>query len=282
MLGGGGADRRAIVLLSATINSPSTRAVLERLSGALPGLPARRPRPDVAGGAARGEPALPSAPPSSRISVSTGRASSSRWRRTFSGPGWRRWSSPDSGRAAAPPTAPADSMSSSSRDFRSRAATPTCGWRSPPRSSGPVAVALLAAVARRLNQHDGSLAALNAAGLAQTAPHAADIDRVADALARHRGESLVVTRQRRRRDCRSWSRKLNALLGNIGGRQCDSPIDLARPSLQRQGDDARRARADRRHGPRRGAARSSSGAPTRSTTTRTALAFREGARQGRR
>ena len=74
-------------------------------------------------------------------------------------------------------------------------------------------MALLAAVARRVN--DAGLAALNATGLGQTAPHAAEIDRVADALARHRGESLVVTGSD---DVATQIvvGKLNALLGNIG------------------------------------------------------------------
>ena len=51
------ADRRDVVLLSQTITSPSTRALLDELRGALPELPARRLRRRVAGGAARGEPA---------------------------------------------------------------------------------------------------------------------------------------------------------------------------------------------------------------------------------
>src|SRR5262249_1319663 len=57
-------------------------------------------------------------------------------------------------------------------------------------------------------------------------------NRIADALVRHRGESLVVTGSN---DVATQLvvAKLNALLGAVG-----ATVDLAQPSLQRQGDGA--------------------------------------------
>ncbi|HXU03575.1 MAG TPA: molybdopterin dinucleotide binding domain-containing protein, partial [Polyangia bacterium] len=103
-----------------------------------------------------------------------------------------------------------------------------------PSELGTVAVALLAAVSRRVG--DGGQAALWTAGLAQAVPHAAEIDRVADALVRSRGESLVVSGSD---DVATQIvvARLNALLGNVGTGKVDSPVDIERPSLQRQGDD---------------------------------------------
>ncbi len=101
-----------------------------------------------------------------------------------------------------------------------------------PSELGTVAVALLGAVARRVGAPDlTELTNIGASGLEQTAPHAAEIDRVADALVRHRGASLVVTGSD---DVATQLvvGKLNALLGNIG-----ATIDLERPSQQGQGDD---------------------------------------------
>jgi molybdopterin-containing oxidoreductase family iron-sulfur binding subunit len=56
---GGHGDAREVVLLSQTITSPSTRAVLDDLRGRFPEVPPRRLRPDVAGVAARRKPAVP-------------------------------------------------------------------------------------------------------------------------------------------------------------------------------------------------------------------------------
>ena len=134
---------------------------------------------------------------------------------------------------AAARTADADaraSTSSSNRGCRSPAATPTCGWRSPRRSWGRSRSALLAAVARRAGRRRPG--GRRAGGLERRRPHAAEIDRVADALVRHRGESLVVTRQRRRR---------RADRGRARSTRCSAtsarPSISAHPSLQGQGDD---------------------------------------------
>ena len=98
-----------------------------------------------------------------------------------------------------------------------------------PSELGAVAVALLAAVGRRVG--DAGLVGPAVAGLGRVARHAAAIERTAEALVRSRGESLVVSGSD---DVATQIvvAKLNAVLGNTG-----ATVDLARPSLQRQGDD---------------------------------------------
>jgi molybdopterin-containing oxidoreductase family iron-sulfur binding subunit len=98
-----------------------------------------------------------------------------------------------------------------------------------PSELGAVAVALLAAVGRRVG--DSGLVRPAVAGLGRVARHAAAIERTAEALVRSRGESLVVSGSD---DVATQVvvAKLNAVLGNTG-----ATVDLARPSLQRQGDD---------------------------------------------
>ena len=129
-------------------------------------------------------------------------------------------------------------------------------------------------VGRRVG--DAGLVGRRVAGLGRAAPHAAAIERVAEALVRtaaNRWSSsgsddvaaqIVVA-------------KLNALLGNIG-----ATVDLERPSLQRQGDDAAMAALIDDMNARRGARAAPLGRRTRSTTTRTAPrsapALAEGAR----
>ena len=232
MLGGGGSDRRAIVLLSPTINSPSTRAVLADFRTRFPGfrhvvhdpmsLAALREANRLAFGAA----VVPHFHfDRARVVVALEADFLGTWLAPveFSRQ-WARRRTADGTRGFHVQCEAGLSVTGSNADLRLAVA---------PSELGTVAVALLAAVARRVN--DAGLAALNATGLGQTAPHAAAIDRVADALARHRGESLVVTGSD---DVATQLvvGKLNALLGNIGG--ADGPIDLARPSLQAQGDDA--------------------------------------------
>jgi len=99
-----------------------------------------------------------------------------------------------------------------------------------PSDLGRFAVALLAAVARRLG--DEQPAGLDASALAQETTHAAAVDRIAAELVRSRGESLVVSGSD---DVATQIvvARLNAQLGNIG-----RTVDLERPSWQRQGDDA--------------------------------------------
>ena len=100
-----------------------------------------------------------------------------------------------------------------------------------PSELGAVAVALLAAVGRRVG--DAGLAGPAVAGLGRVGA-ARRRDRARSprrwrAPRRIAGGVAAATTSRRR----SWSAQLNALLGNVG-----ATVDLARPSLQRQGDDA--------------------------------------------
>jgi molybdopterin-containing oxidoreductase family iron-sulfur binding subunit len=97
-----------------------------------------------------------------------------------------------------------------------------------PSELGPTAVGLFAAVARlmprdRLGAELGDL---------PPAPRTAEIDGIARALAAHPAQSLVVTGSDDLATQLVVAR-LNVLLGNIG-----STVDLERPSLQSQGDDA--------------------------------------------
>ncbi|HEY0481353.1 MAG TPA: Fe-S-cluster-containing hydrogenase [Kofleriaceae bacterium] len=93
-----------------------------------------------------------------------------------------------------------------------------------PSALGGVAAALLARIARKAGE----------AGIASTKDpvDAGVLDSVADELWKHRGESLVVA------GCNDDAIQLtvltlNRLLGNVG-----KTLDIDRPSLQRQGDDA--------------------------------------------
>jgi len=93
----------------------------------------------------------------------------------------------------------------------------------PPSELGPVAAALLVRIARKAGHSEIS-----------HAPDPIDsrkLDTVAEELWKHRGESLVIS------GCNDLAvqravNALNAMLGNIG-----KTIDLAHPSLQRNGDD---------------------------------------------
>jgi MoCo/4Fe-4S cofactor protein with predicted Tat translocation signal len=96
-----------------------------------------------------------------------------------------------------------------------------------PSALGAVAVALLSRIAKRANERD-----LGAAGDAADPVDAAALDAIAGELWKHRGESLVVA------GCNDVATQLvvqtiNQLLGNVG-----KTLDIDRPSLQRQGDDA--------------------------------------------
>ncbi|HTE55260.1 MAG TPA: Fe-S-cluster-containing hydrogenase [Kofleriaceae bacterium] len=93
-----------------------------------------------------------------------------------------------------------------------------------PSDLGGVAVALLARIARR--------AGVAAVDSPPDPVDAAVLDSVADQLWLHRGESLVVS-GRNDVAVQLVVDALNELLGNIG-----KTVDLDRPSLQRQGDDA--------------------------------------------
>jgi molybdopterin-containing oxidoreductase family iron-sulfur binding subunit len=93
-----------------------------------------------------------------------------------------------------------------------------------PSALGAVAAALLARIARRAGEPDVVAPADPIA--------AATLDAVADQLWQHRGASLVVAGTN---DValQHVVHTLNRLLGNLG-----TTLDLERPSLQRQGDDA--------------------------------------------
>jgi MoCo/4Fe-4S cofactor protein with predicted Tat translocation signal len=93
-----------------------------------------------------------------------------------------------------------------------------------PSDLGAVAVALLARIARKASAADIDQGTDLVDG--------AQLDAVADALWKHRGESLVVS-GRNDVAIQLVVNALNDLLGNLG-----RTVDLARPSLQRQGDDA--------------------------------------------
>jgi Fe-S-cluster-containing dehydrogenase component/anaerobic selenocysteine-containing dehydrogenase len=95
-----------------------------------------------------------------------------------------------------------------------------------PSELGRVAVALLARVAKAAGERPPESRDPGDPGLG------AQLDRVADALWQRRGESLVVSGQNDPA-LQTVVATLNVLLGNFG-----ETIDLARPSLQRQGDDA--------------------------------------------
>jgi molybdopterin-containing oxidoreductase family iron-sulfur binding subunit len=93
-----------------------------------------------------------------------------------------------------------------------------------PSQLGAVAAALLARIARKAGEADV------AAPSDPVKP--AILDKLADELWKHRGESLVVA------GCNDTATQLvvltiNRLLGNVG-----KTLDVDRPSLQRQGDDA--------------------------------------------
>ena len=151
-------------------------------------------------------------------------------------------------RAATADGTPLHSTSSAKRACRSRAATPTCALAVAPSELGTVAVALLAAVARRVG--DAGLAALSATGLGQTAPHAAEIDRgrrrALAATAANRWWSRAATTSRRR----SWSASSTRCWATSAADR-RSRAAVAAAAGRRRGD----GRADRRHESRRGAAR---------------------------
>jgi molybdopterin-containing oxidoreductase family iron-sulfur binding subunit len=229
MLNAGNGDPRPVVLLSQTITSPSTRAVLDDFRSVFPSF--RHVTYDVVSLAALRE--------ANRLAHGTAVVPHFRFDRaravvaleadflgTWLAPvefarQWARRRTADGERSFHVHFESGMSVTGSNADLRVAIA---------PSETGAVAVALLAAVARRVG--DDGLAGLRAAGPAQAAPHATEIDRAADALVRHRGASLVVTGSN---DIATQLvvAKLNAVLGNVG-----TTVDLAQPSWQRQGDDA--------------------------------------------
>ena len=237
------ATPRKVVLLTGTVTSPSTRALLDELRATHSDLPARRLRPGLADRAARGEPPVVRRRRWCRTTASTWRASSSGSRPTSSEPGSRRSSSRASTRRARRKDARRSfhvqfesglSVTGSNADLRVAVA---------PSELGPTAVALLAAVARRRPKpaFRAELADLPAPPASIRQP---EIDRIADALCRHRGESLVVSGSD---DLATQIvvNALNVLLDNIGThRRSRPPVAAAAGGRRRDGG------ADRRHGAR--------------------------------
>lgn len=93
-----------------------------------------------------------------------------------------------------------------------------------PSDMGAVAVALLRRIARKAGMADVPPGP-------EPVPEPATLDAVAEHLWQHRGESLVVSGVADQ-SVQVVVNALNAFLGNIG-----KTVDLARPSLQRSGDD---------------------------------------------
>jgi len=229
MLNPGSGDPRPIVLVSQTITSPSTLALLADFRAAFPSfrhvvydtmsLAALREANRLAHGAA----VVPHFHfDKARVVVALDADFLGTWLAPVEfARQWARRRTADGERSFHVQCESGLSVTGSNADLRLAIA---------PSEIGTFAVALLAAVARRVGDPD--LGGLRAEGVTQTAPHAADVSRIADRLVRHRGESLIVSGSD---DLATQLvvAKLNALLGNVG-----ATVDLARPSLQRQGDDA--------------------------------------------
>jgi len=231
MLNAGSGDRRPVVLLSQTITSPSTRAVLDEFRTVFPSfrhvtydsasLAALREANRLAYGAA----VVPHFRfDKARVVVGLEADFLGTWLAPVEfARQWSRRRTADGERSYHVQCESGLSVTGTNADLRLPIA---------PSELGAFAVDLLAAVARRVK--DDGLAGLRATGLTPGA-HAAAIDRIADELARHRGEALVVTGSN---DVATQIvvAKLNALLGSVG-----TTVDLAQPSQQRQGDDAEMA-----------------------------------------
>jgi molybdopterin-containing oxidoreductase family iron-sulfur binding subunit len=228
MLNAGSADPRPIVLVSQTITSPSTLALLADFRAAFPSfrhvvydtmsLAALREANRLAHGAA----VVPHFRfDKARVVVALDADFLGTWLAPVEfARQWARRRTADGERSFHVQCESGLSVTGSNADLRLAIA---------PSELGTFAVALLAAVSRRVSDTD--LGGLRAEGVTQNAPHAADVARIADRLVQHRGESLVVSGSD---DVATQVlvAKLNALLGNVG-----ATVDLARPSLQRQGDD---------------------------------------------
>jgi Fe-S-cluster-containing dehydrogenase component/anaerobic selenocysteine-containing dehydrogenase len=225
MLDAGDRDARAIVLLSQTLTGPSTRAVLDAFRATFPTFrhvtydPMSLAALREANRLGHGAPVVPHFRfDRARVIVALEADFLGTWLAPveFARQYARRRGS-DPGRCFHVQCEAGLSVTGSNADLRVAIA---------PSELGAFAVALLAAVARRVG--DGAVA-----GLATAAPaaHAANVDRIADALVRHRGESLVVTGSD---DVATQIvvGKLNAILGSTG-----TTFDLERPSLQAQGND---------------------------------------------
>ena len=214
-----------VVLLSSTVTSPSLRAIIERWRQAFPGF--RHVAYDAVSASALRE---ASAAVFGRAVVPHYAFDRARVIVGLDADFLGTWLSPVEfarqyarGRGLAQPDAlhvqfePGMSVTGSNADRRVPVA---------PSQLGAVAAALLARVARRAGEPDVA-APVDPAGL-----DAATLDGEAAALWSHRGESLVVSGAN---DValQLAVQTINRLLGNVG-----KTLDVERPSLQRQGDDA--------------------------------------------
>jgi molybdopterin-containing oxidoreductase family iron-sulfur binding subunit len=215
-------DRRPVVLLSGTITSPSTRALVAEFGARFPGF--RHVTYDavsasalrVANGQCFGKAVVPHYR-FDRAKVIVGLEAD--FLGTWLSPvefsrAYREGRGAEEARSLHVQCESGLSVTGSNADLRVAV---------PPSALGAVASALLGRIASR-------------AGASEVAPSHDPIDprtldRVADALWSHRGQSLVVS-ARNDVALQTVVNALNAALGNIG-----KTIELSRPSLQRQGDD---------------------------------------------
>jgi Fe-S-cluster-containing dehydrogenase component/anaerobic selenocysteine-containing dehydrogenase len=217
------AGQGKVVLLTSTITSPSTLAVIARFGRAFPGF--RHVTYDAvsasalraASAQAFGRAVVPHYLfDRARVIVGIDADFLGTWLSPVEfARAYRRGRTPDQPESLHVQFEPGMSVTGSNADRRVPAA---------PSALGAVAAALLARIARRAGETD-----VAAPG---DPVDAAVLDSVADELWKHRGESLVVT------GCNDTAiqlvvHTLNRLLGNVG-----KTLDLDRPSLQRQGDDA--------------------------------------------
>jgi Fe-S-cluster-containing dehydrogenase component len=217
------ARQSQIVLLSTTITSPSTREIIERWRRAFPGFrhvvydPVSASALRAASAQAVGRPVIPHyAFDRARVIVGLDADFLGTWLSPVEfARQYARGRTPERPPALHVQFEPGMSVTGSNADRRVAVA---------PSQLGAVASALLARIARRAEEPEVA---------APPDPvEAATLDAVADELWQHRGESLVVS------GCNDVAiqlvvHTLNRLLGNLG-----RTLDLDRPSLQRQGDDA--------------------------------------------
>ena len=224
-----------VVLLSSTITSPSTLAVIDRWRKAFPGF--RHVTYDAvsasglraASAQAFGKPLVPHFRfDRARVIVGIDADFLGTWLSPVEfARQYGRSRTPDKPEGLHVQFEPGMSVTGSNADQRVPVA---------PSQLGSVAAALLARIARRAGESDAAAPA--------DPVDAAVLDKLADALWKHRGESLVVTGVN---DAATQLVVLtiNRLLGNVG-----KTLDIDRPSRQRQGDDAQVAQlvADMQHG----------------------------------
>ena len=216
-----------VVLVSPTITSPSTRAVIDRVRKAFPGF--RHVMYDAvsasalraASAQAFGHAVIPHyAFDRARVIVSIDADFLGTWLSPVEfARQYARGRTPDQPAALHVQFEPGLSVTGSNADQRVPVA---------PSQLGAVAAALLARIAKRAGEAEVAVSG--------DPVDAAVLDSVAGQLWQHRGDSLVVT------GCNDTAIQLvvhaiNRLLGNIG-----KTVDVDRPSLQRQGDDAEMAR----------------------------------------